>query len=455
MVRQQRKSETKQVNKEVAPSFYDYIFDWDSEIYVVCGGYGSSKSYNTALKIILKCFQEKRTVLVVREVFDTIYESCYSLLYEILDDMDMLEIGRGNRQIAKTKVVAHKSPLQFKFPNGSRIIFKGMDNPEKVKSINNVSIVWIEEASEVKAAGYNELLGRVRCPDLSMHFILTFNPVDKNNWVYRMFFKRVDSLGKEQIILDDEELYEKKVIRLGKTYYHHSIPEDNPYLPQSYLERLEDMKTYDIDLYRVAKLGKFGANGMRVLPQFEIAETNKEVYEKVRDLGARNIFTGMDFGFEESYNALVNVAVDKENKILYIYREYYKNHMTDMETANDEQFKKFKKYNIISDNEDPKAIKFYNNMGYRMRGAKKFAGSRLSYTKKVKRFKRIICAPCCINVIRELKNLTYKKDKQGNLVYDDFNIDPHTLSAIWYALDRVDIADPKEITTNTRKGSRY
>lgn len=126
-----------------------------------------------------------------------------------------------------------------------------------------------------------------------------------------------------------------------------------------------------------------------------------------------------------------------------------------METANDEQFKKFKKYNIIADSEDPKAIKFYNDMGYRMRGAKKFAGSRLSYTKKVKRFKRIICAPCCINVIRELKNLTYKKDKQGNLVYDDFNIDPHTLSAIWYALDRVDIADPKEITTNTRKGSRY
>ena len=121
MVRQQRKSEPKQVNKEVAPRFYDYIFDWDSEIYVVCGGYGSSKSYNTALKIVLKCFQEKRTVLVVREVFDTIFESCYSLLYEILDDMDMLEIGRGNRQIAKTKVVAHKSPLQFKFPNGSRI----------------------------------------------------------------------------------------------------------------------------------------------------------------------------------------------------------------------------------------------------------------------------------------------------------------------------------------------
>ena len=51
-----------------------------------------------------------------------------------------------------------------------------------------------------------------------------------------------------------------------------------------------------------------------------------------------------------------------------------------------------------------------------------------------------------------IKDLTYKRDKQGNLIYDDFNIDPHTLSAIWYALDLVTVADIKEIKTNSRKG---
>jgi phage terminase large subunit len=172
------------------------------------------------------------------------------------------------------------------------------------------------------------LQGRVRAPDVSLHFILTFNPVDCNNWTYRHFFKRIDENGKEHIILDDEELYNLKEIALGKVFYHHSTPEDNPYLPAAYIERLDDMKNYDIDLYNVARNGRFGAAGLRVLPQFEIAKTNREVFDAVRLLGSQNIFTGMDFGFEESYNAVVNVAVDFENKILYIFREYYKNHMT-------------------------------------------------------------------------------------------------------------------------------
>ncbi len=438
------------VNKSVVPRFYDYIFDWEHEQYIIFGGYGSSKSYHTALKIILKLFEERRTALVIREVYDTIYESCYSLIYEILDDMDMIELGRGTTKTARNKVIAQKSPLMFRFPNGSRIIFKGMDNPDKIKSINGVSIVWLEEATEIKASGYDEILGRIRVPNISMHFILTFNPVDKNNWVYRNFFKRLNNVGQEEIIVNDEELYQNRTIEKGKFYYHHSVPEDNIYLPKSYIERLDDIKAYDPDRWRVAKLGVFGANGNRVLPQFEVAKTNLEVYEAVRRLNPENLFCGMDFGFEESYNAVVNVGVDLSEKILYIYREYYKNHMTDLETAQDPDFQKYKKYMIISDHAEPKSIKFYRDMGFRMRKCKK--DMRLEQTKKIKRFKKIICAPCCTNTIRELQSLTYKKDRQGNLMYDEFNIDPHTLSAIWYALDTVNVADEKEIINHSRKG---
>lgn len=64
------------------------------------------------------------------------------------------------------------SPMQIRFPNGSKIIFKGMDKPAKLKSINNVSIIWIEECSEVKYAGFKELLGRLRHPTLELHMIL-------------------------------------------------------------------------------------------------------------------------------------------------------------------------------------------------------------------------------------------------------------------------------------------
>ena len=74
-------------------------------------------------------------------------------------------------------------------------------------------------------------------------------------------------------------------------------------------------------------------------------------------------------------------------------------------------------------------------------------------TRKVKRFHKIICSPECKNCIKELKNLTYKEDpKSGDLVYDEFNIDPHTFSAIWYGLDTYTVADIKEVPRNSRKG---
>ena len=78
-----------------------------------------------------------------------------------------------------------------------------------------------------------------------------------------------------------------------------------------------------------------------------------------------------------------------------------------------------------------------------MKACKKFQGSRAQYTKKIKRFHKIICADTCINTIEELKELTYKEDKDGEIIEDEFNIDPHTLSAIWYALDDYDVSNLK------------
>ena len=87
-----------------------------------------------------------------------------------------------------------------------------------------------------------------------------------------------------------------------------------------------------------------------------------------------------------------------------------------------------------------------------MYGAKKYIGSRLQNTKKIKRFKKIVCSPKCKNTIRELKDLTYAKDSKGSAIYDEFNIDPHTFSALWYALDTYTVADIKEIKSNTKVG---
>lgn len=454
-----------EISKPVPPAYFDFMFDWDYKTYLCVGGYGSAKSYQIAFKLVLKLFEEKRKALVVREVYDTIQESCYDLIYEILDDMDMVVDDAATwRRSGQKKVLALKAPLQFKFPNGSRIIFKGMDKPAKVKSINGVSIVWLEECSEIKYDGYKELLGRLRTPNVSLHFILSCNPVGKENWVYRHFFKRIDDDGNETVILDDEELYVKKCIVKNGVYYLHTIPEDNVFLPKEYLRTLDEIKTYDPVLWRIAKLGRFGANGTRVLPQLVVAKSAKIFKQSVNALGDEAKYFGFDFGFEESYNAVVCMAVDTKHSILYIYDEIYINHVTDDKMANLPEMQKLKQKlddmakvginkMLVADNEDPKAISYYRQNGFRIRACRnKFAGSRLSNTRKVKRFKKIIVSPKCKNVVRELQDLTYKKDAKGNVIYDEFNIDPHTFSAIWYGLDTVTVADVKEKKFNSKRG---
>lgn len=439
-----------QVTKAVNPRFEDFIWDWDYGEYLLVGGYGSSKSYHIALKIILKCLEEKRKALVVREVYETIRESCFDLFIEILEDMNLLDPNSNRRN--SNKVRYKTSPMQLIFPNGSKVIFKGMDKPGKLKSINGVSIVWLEEASEIKYDGYKELKGRLRHPTLSLHFLLSTNPVGTENWVYQHFFKRTNEDGTETVILDDQRLYKKHTIVKKGVYYHHSVVDDNLFVPKSYVHTLDEMQEYDPDLYRVARLGQFGINGIRVLPQFSVAPHN-QVMRAVSGIPAKFKFTGFDFGFETSYNAVVRMAVDDAEKVLYIYWEYYKNRMTDDRTAAELAELGLQDEQIIADCEDPKAIQYYRQMGFKIRGCHKWAGSRLANTRKIKRFRKIICSTNCINCIRELSTLTYDKDQKGNLIYDQFNIDPHTFSAIWYALDNYTVADVKDEIRNSRKGA--
>lgn len=450
------------VNVAVSNRFASFLTDWDYEQYLLFGGYGSGKSYHVALKIILKLLEEKRTALVVRQVRETIKESCFALFKEVLESMNLLsdEVIRYNGKSRTGKVVAISSPLEIRFPNGSRIIFRGMDNTEKIKSIHGVSIVWMEECSEIRYEAYTELLGRVREPRVSLHFFLTTNPVGKENWVYNTFFVNTDERGKEHIIQNPEEVYRRRTLvnKKNGVYYHHSLPDDNPFLPVSYIRRLDRLKQTDKRLWIVARWGRFGASGTLVLPNFVVAKDSREFRNTVNNTPAQFHFFGLDFGFEESYNALISCCVDDTNKILYIYDEVYMNKITDDRfckredvLAVAERAERCDKP-ICADSAEPKTIQYYRQQGYRMYGAKKYIGSRLQNTKKLKRFNKIVCSPKCKNTIRELKDLTYKRDSKGNAIYDEFNIDPHTFSALWYALDCYTVADVKEIKTNSKAG---
>ncbi len=406
---------------KVNPHFEDFIFDWNYKFYFLVGGYGSGKSHSVALKLILKLIEEQRTALVVRNVFDTHRESTFSLMFQIISELNLHHFVKFNI-----------SPLKITFKNGSVIIFKGMDKPEKLKSINNISIVWLEECPEIPYAGFKELLGRVRHPFRSLHFILSCNPVDMKNWTFKHFLE-----GNEL----DKKLYKERMIKLNDIYYHHSTAFDNMFLTKDYINQLKELEKCDKDLYRIAYLGQFGANGVKVLPNFSV-EKHDKVMEYVNEC---NLFrVGMDFGFETSFNAVVRVAVDSRKQSLYIYWEYYKNHLTDNQLAEDlEEFRKSGEL-IIADSAEPKTIAFFKQQGFKMTGAKKFPHSRIANVKKLRRFYTIVCSDQCLKTINELSDLIFAKDKNGDIIYDTFNCDPHTLSAIWYALDGYEVADLKE-----------
>lgn len=370
--------------------------------------------------------------LVVREVFETHRESTFSLFAEIVGSLNLENVIKFNR-----------SPMQMTFANGSRVIFRGLDRPEKLKSINNVSMIWCEECSEIKYAGYKELLGRLRHPTLPLFILLSTNPVARSNWTYEHFFVKRG--------LDDERLYRERILRFGDTYYHHSVADDNYFRPPDYIDRLNEMQNYDADLYRIARLGRFGVNGVKVLPQFEV-EGHEDVMNSVADIPSRLHFTGMDFGFEVSYNAVIRCAVDDKNKWLYIYWEYYKNKMTDDETADalERLGLKSSREVIKADSAEPKSIRYYQKRGFRMVAAKKWSEgerrARLANVKKIKRFKRIICSDACPNVIKEFGELTYARDRKGDIIEDEFTIDPHTLFATIYSLDSYDVTDIKRLS---------
>lgn len=413
--------------KEVNPHFEDFLFDWNYKFYFLVGGYGSSKSYHIALKIVLKLLQERRVCLVIRDVYDTIRDSCFSLFKELCDDMELNSVIRFT-----------ESPMQARFANGSKILFRGLDKPSKLKSINGVSLMWIEECSEIKYAGFKELLGRLRHPTLKLHMLLSTNPVSRSNWTYKYFFKSRH--------VDDKDLYEKRVLTVGNVYYHHSVADDNLFLPKDYIAQLDEMKKYDEDLYRIARLGQFGVNGLLVLPQFEVMP-HEQVMAAIGHIPKRFFRVGMDFGFESSYNAVVRMAIDDEKKWLYIYWEYYRNHMTDDETADAlHEFVETREC-IKADCAEPKAIRYYQKRGFNMVATHKTNGgtrhSRLDNTRKMKRFHRIICSDQCRHCIEELQELTYATNRDNEIIPDEFNRDPHTFSAMWYGLDDYDVANLK------------
>lgn len=423
---------------KIKEHFFNVLQDWNFDILLMIGGYGSGKSFTGFLKTALLATQEKRKILVVRKVYSTLKDSCYEDLKEAFDTL-------GVRK--KWKLI--KSPYEAEnIKNGSKIIFKGMDDWRKLKSIKNIDYILIEEADELSIEDIKELRKRLRGLNIKKHLVLMCNPVSRLSSIYKMFFTDVG------FNFDEEELYKKRELVKVDTItledgtkekfvikVHHSTYKDNPFLPASFIYELESEK--DPRIRRIARDGKFGADGDLVLYN-AVFENN--VFERyvAGKIDRKHLYRGIDWGFSISYTCGLMMAVNPVLNELYIYWEYYDKGKTTQELMQGLQALKNNNIPIFADSASSQTIADFYDAGFNIYGATKGKGSVEYHEQLLRSFSRIVIdIDRCPNTKATAEECVYKKDKNGEIQAGKYNIDPHPFDAASYGLEEYDFVPLK------------
>jgi phage terminase large subunit len=383
-------------------AYYPYLFDYSNRYEVYYGGAGSGKSHFVFQKIIIKALTQKRKVLVIRKVARTIKDSVFQMALDTLDKFMLLPQCEVNR-----------STYTIILPNGSQFLFKGIDDGgEKIKSITSLTDIVIEEATEITFDEFTQLDLRLRAKAANLQIYLMFNPVSKVNWCYKHFFK--NGTPPNTFIL--------------KTTY-----KDNSFLPVEYINALEQMAKTNTTYYRIYALGEFCSLDKLVFSNWEVSSTP---LPKDRRL---SLLCGLDFGYVNDPSAFVVSYLDEEEKIIYVVDEYYEHAMLNDAIAQMIIYKGYGKEVIIADSAEQKSIEEIKRAGVvRIKAAAKGKGSILQGIQKLQQYKLLI-NPKCQNLITELQNYSWKKDKQSNEYInepqDSFN---HCIDALRYSLQCVD-----------------
>lgn len=424
---------------KIKEHFFNVLQDWNFDILLMIGGYGSGKSFTGFLKTALLATQEKRKILVVRKVYSTLKDSCYEDLKEAFDTL-------GVRK--KWKLI--KSPYEAEnIKNGSKIIFKGMDDWRKLKSIKNIDYILIEEADELSIEDIKELRKRLRGLNIKKHLVLMCNPVSRLSSIYKMFFTD------EGFNFDEEELYKKRELVKVDTItledgtkekfvikVHHSTYKDNPFLPASFIYELESEK--DPRIRRIARDGKFGADGDLVLYN---AVFEKDVFERyvAGKIDRKHLYRGIDWGYSISYTCGLMMAVNPILNELYIYWEYYDKGKTTQQLMQGLQALKNNNIPIYADSASSQTIADFYDAGFNIYGATKGKGSVEYHEQLLRSFSRIVIdIDRCPNSKAIAEECVYKKDKNGEIQAGKYNIDPHPFDAASYGLEEYDYIPLKE-----------
>ena len=389
---------------------YKSFWNFKGRYKVVKGSRASKKSKTTALWIIYNMMKYKNAnTFVVRKVFRTLKDSCYSDLRWAINRFQVQDYWE-----------LKESPLEMTYkPTGQKILFRGFDDPLKITSIS-VSVgslcwCWVEEAYELTdETAFNMLDESIRGiveEPLFKQIIISFNPWNERHWLKGRFFDRED----------------ENILALTTNYLC------NEWLDEADKKLFEDMKKNNPRRYQVAGLGNWGIVDGLVYENWQELEFDwREILNKRQK--AKAVF-GLDFGYTNDPAAFFCGILDLEQKEIYVFDEIYQKGMQNTAIYNAVEKLGFKKEIIVADSAEPKSIDHLKGLGlYRIKASKKGKDSINAGIQFVQDFK-IFIHPRCVNFVTEISNYAWDKDKFGkstNKPIDDFN---HLMDAMRYALE--------------------
>ena len=379
-------------------------------IQIFFGGSSSGKSYFISDRTVIDNINGYN-YLVCRNVGNTIKKSVFNQIVKSINNMCLAmfyRINKSDMTITCTR-------------NGKQILFAGLDDVEKLKSItpeNGVlERVWIEEATEVKREAFLQLKKRLRGrTDKHKGIILTFNPVLKSHWIYKEFFADCWDESKNTYS-DDRKL-------IVKTTY-----KDNNYLTPDDVYELEHEA--DQYFYNVYTLGNWGILCNLIYKNWSTADLSGMVHT------FDNVVNGLDFGFSNP-NALIRAHISEKSKTIYVFQELCKRGQTYDSLIAD--VKRMCGNGIVTcDNEDSRGLFMLQTAGIKAVPAKKGADSVLNGITWLSGYK-IVIDISCQEFINEIQQYHWQEDKDGNVLEKPVKKKDHLLDALRYAVEQESLA---------------
>ena len=374
--------------------YFPYLFDYSNRYEVYYRGAGSGKSVFITQKILCKACTSKRKVLIIRKYATTLKDSVFQLFIDQLKKWKIYKFCKVNM-----------STYTITLPNESVLLFKGLDDPEKIKSITDITDIWCEECSELSRDEFTQLDLRLRSQACNLQIFVSFNPVSKQNFVYQKWFANGIP---------------------ANTFILHTTYKDNKFLPKEYIEALLEKQKSNPTYYKIYALGEFCTLDKLVYYNWKQQEFN---YQDIEG----KLLIGLDFGFTNDPTALVaSIMVGKK---IYIFREWVNTNKTNPQIAEAIKSLGFSKSIIVCDSAEPKSIEELRRNGItRARESVKGPDSILHGIQRLQEYE-IIIHPSCQEVITEFENYSWQKDKKTgeyiNKPIDQFN---HCMDALRYSL---------------------